>query len=165
MLLWEGWQTSTRRTRWDGERFRVVAGRVTSSSLTARYYLVLEYGECFSRRALRLYEPPDVAGYFETCVWPEHLKYRAQVLRYPLSYIALCTVTVLWWEILVVSDLCSPITMFDIAWQPLYIFFSYTDRAWPARHDPRGRWLRPILRSDGRLEERRSEGDRELNEI
>ncbi|XP_032522120.2 nicotinamide riboside kinase 2 [Danaus plexippus] len=48
-----------------------------------RYYLVLEYGECFSRRALRLYEPPDVAGYFETCVWPEHLKYRAQIERDP----------------------------------------------------------------------------------
>lgn len=45
----------------------------------SRYYFVLEYGECVARRCLRLYEPPDVAGYFESCVWPEHLKYRAEV--------------------------------------------------------------------------------------
>lgn len=44
-----------------------------------RYYLVLEAGECQARRALRLYDPPDVPGYFERCVWPEHLRYRAEV--------------------------------------------------------------------------------------
>ncbi|KPJ03888.1 Nicotinamide riboside kinase 1 [Papilio xuthus] len=44
-----------------------------------RYYLVLEYAECLVRRSHRLYEPPDVAGYFDTCVWPEHLRYRAQI--------------------------------------------------------------------------------------
>ncbi|XP_028163877.1 nicotinamide riboside kinase 1 [Ostrinia furnacalis] len=44
-----------------------------------RYYFVLEYGECAARRCWRLYDPPDVAGYFDGCVWPEHLKYRAEI--------------------------------------------------------------------------------------
>ncbi|XP_053620047.1 nicotinamide riboside kinase 1 isoform X2 [Plodia interpunctella] len=44
-----------------------------------RYYLVLEYEACASRRVFRLYDPPDAPGYFERCVWPEHLKYRAEI--------------------------------------------------------------------------------------
>ncbi|KOB74786.1 Nicotinamide riboside kinase 1, partial [Operophtera brumata] len=44
-----------------------------------RYYIVLEYGECAARRCFRLYDPPDIAGYFEQCVWPEHVKYKAEV--------------------------------------------------------------------------------------
>nr|XP_021196399.2 nicotinamide riboside kinase 1 [Helicoverpa armigera] len=44
-----------------------------------RYYFVLELGECRARRALRLYEPPDIEGYFELCVWPEHLNYKAEI--------------------------------------------------------------------------------------
>ncbi|CAH0598143.1 unnamed protein product [Chrysodeixis includens] len=44
-----------------------------------RYYLTLEYNECLARRVFRLYDPPDVDGYFDKCVWPEHLKYKAQL--------------------------------------------------------------------------------------
>ncbi|KPJ20500.1 Nicotinamide riboside kinase 1 [Papilio machaon] len=50
-----------------------------------RYYFVLEYAECLLRRSHRLYSPPDVAGYFDTCVWPEHLRYRAQVTHTALT--------------------------------------------------------------------------------
>lgn len=39
-----------------------------------KYYFTLDYTECFKRRIRRVYEPPDVPGYFEKCVWPEHLK-------------------------------------------------------------------------------------------
>lgn len=46
-----------------------------------RYYMTLPYGACRSRRALRLYSPPDVAGYFERCVWPRHLQYRRLLQR------------------------------------------------------------------------------------
>lgn len=45
------------------------------------YYFVLEYGECASRRCFRVYDPPDIPGYFEQCVWPEHIKYRAEIER------------------------------------------------------------------------------------
>ncbi|XP_048487341.1 nicotinamide riboside kinase 1 [Plutella xylostella] len=44
-----------------------------------RYYIVLDYGECLSRRSRRRYDPPDVPGYFETCAWPEHIRYRAEI--------------------------------------------------------------------------------------
>ncbi|CAK1589402.1 unnamed protein product [Parnassius mnemosyne] len=46
-----------------------------------RYYFVLEYEECLLRRSYRLYDPPDVEGYFDQCVWPEHLKYKAEIER------------------------------------------------------------------------------------
>ncbi|XP_073961072.1 nicotinamide riboside kinase 2 [Choristoneura fumiferana] len=48
-----------------------------------RYYFILEYGECAVRRALRVYSPPDVPDYFDKCVWPEHLRYRAEMERDP----------------------------------------------------------------------------------
>ncbi|XP_030028700.1 nicotinamide riboside kinase 2 [Manduca sexta] len=44
-----------------------------------RYYFVLEYSECVTRRCYRLYDPPDIDGYFDQCVWPEHIKYRAEI--------------------------------------------------------------------------------------
>ncbi|XP_034826285.1 nicotinamide riboside kinase 1 [Maniola hyperantus] len=44
-----------------------------------RYYFVLEYAECLSRRVYRLYDPPDIDGYFDQCVWPEYLRYRAEI--------------------------------------------------------------------------------------
>ncbi|KAM3957216.1 nicotinamide riboside kinase 1 [Aphomia sociella] len=68
-----------------GKKFLIVEGftvmnyKPISELCNLRYYMVLEYGECVSRRTLRLYEPPDVPGYFDSCVWPEHLRYRAQI--------------------------------------------------------------------------------------
>nr|CAI5839925.1 unnamed protein product [Callosobruchus analis] len=44
-----------------------------------KYYLLLDKEECFKRRVQRVYEPPDCPGYFEQCVWPEHLKQLAEV--------------------------------------------------------------------------------------
>lgn len=44
-----------------------------------RYYFILDYAECVTRRCFRLYDPPDIDGYFDQCVWPEHLKYRAEI--------------------------------------------------------------------------------------
>ncbi|CAF4956471.1 unnamed protein product [Pieris macdunnoughi] len=61
------------------EGFTVLNHRPLNELCHLRYYFVLEYGECASRRALRLYDPPDTAGYFEQCVWPEHLRFKAQI--------------------------------------------------------------------------------------
>ncbi|XP_076272093.1 nicotinamide riboside kinase 1 [Rhynchophorus ferrugineus] len=44
-----------------------------------KYYLTLNYEECFKRRMKRVYEPPDCPGYFEKCAWPEHLKQASEV--------------------------------------------------------------------------------------
>ncbi|CAH0715130.1 unnamed protein product, partial [Brenthis ino] len=68
-----------------GKKFMVIEGftvlnyKPIMEICNLRYYLLLEYGACASRRALRLYVPPDVPGYFERCVWPAHLTYRAQI--------------------------------------------------------------------------------------
>nr|CAH7724733.1 unnamed protein product [Callosobruchus chinensis] len=44
-----------------------------------KYYFLLDREECFNRRVQRVYEPKDCPGYFEQCVWPEHLKQLAEV--------------------------------------------------------------------------------------
>lgn len=44
-----------------------------------KFYLTLSKEECFRRRNQRVYEPPDGPGYFEACVWPEHLKQLEEV--------------------------------------------------------------------------------------
>lgn len=38
-----------------------------------KYFLKLDKEECFRRRCRRVYDPPDVPGYFEKCVWPMYL--------------------------------------------------------------------------------------------
>lgn len=68
-----------------GKKFIVVEGftvlnyKPIMDICDLRYYFVLDYGDCAERRAHRLYDPPDIAGYFEQCVWPTHLKYRAEM--------------------------------------------------------------------------------------
>ncbi|XP_050356614.1 nicotinamide riboside kinase 1 [Nymphalis io] len=61
------------------EGFTVMNYKPIMEICNLRYYFVLEYGECLSRRCYRLYEPPDVEGYFDQCVWPEHIRYRAEI--------------------------------------------------------------------------------------
>lgn len=40
-----------------------------------KYHLHLPYEKCFQRRSARVYDPPDIVGYFEACVWPNYLKH------------------------------------------------------------------------------------------
>ncbi|KAH8255184.1 hypothetical protein KR038_000192 [Drosophila bunnanda] len=39
-----------------------------------KYHFHLPYEKCFDRRSKRTYDPPDVTGYFELCVWPHYEK-------------------------------------------------------------------------------------------
>ncbi|KAH8379091.1 hypothetical protein KR009_003043 [Drosophila setifemur] len=39
-----------------------------------KYHFHLPYEKCFERRSKRTYDPPDVTGYFELCVWPHYEK-------------------------------------------------------------------------------------------
>lgn len=39
-----------------------------------KFHFHLPYEKCFARRKLRTYDPPDVTGYFEMCVWPYYEK-------------------------------------------------------------------------------------------
>lgn len=40
-----------------------------------KFHVHLPYEICYARRSVRTYDPPDVPGYFETCVWPMYQKY------------------------------------------------------------------------------------------
>ncbi|XP_011695795.1 PREDICTED: nicotinamide riboside kinase 1 [Wasmannia auropunctata] len=46
-----------------------------------KYFLTLTKEQCWERRKNRIYDPPDVPGYFEKTVWPEFIKYENEVLR------------------------------------------------------------------------------------
>ncbi|XP_022190373.1 nicotinamide riboside kinase 1 isoform X2 [Nilaparvata lugens] len=37
-----------------------------------KYFFTLPQAACRKRRDARVYDPPDVPGYFEACVWPEY---------------------------------------------------------------------------------------------
>lgn len=38
-----------------------------------KYFIKLDKEECYRRRITRVYDPPDIPGYFEKCVWPMYL--------------------------------------------------------------------------------------------
>lgn len=40
-----------------------------------KFHLHLPYEKCYARRIQRIYDPPDVVGYFEMCVWPMYEKH------------------------------------------------------------------------------------------
>lgn len=40
-----------------------------------KFHIHLPFEKCFDRRQKRTYEPPDVIGYFEMCVWPMYEKH------------------------------------------------------------------------------------------
>ncbi|XP_052744664.1 nicotinamide riboside kinase 2-like [Bicyclus anynana] len=61
------------------EGFTVINYKPIMEICHLRYFFVLDYATCLNRRVYRLYDPPDIDGYFDQCVWPEHLKYRAEV--------------------------------------------------------------------------------------
>ncbi|XP_051174682.1 nicotinamide riboside kinase 1 [Leptopilina boulardi] len=46
-----------------------------------KYFLTLEKEECYNRRKLRVYEPPDVPGYFEKVVWPEYVNHLKVIMN------------------------------------------------------------------------------------
>ncbi|XP_077281226.1 nicotinamide riboside kinase [Temnothorax americanus] len=46
-----------------------------------KYFLTLTKEQCWERRKNRIYEPPDVPGYFDKIVWPEYVKYKNAVVR------------------------------------------------------------------------------------
>ncbi|CAK9819045.1 Nicotinamide riboside kinase 1 [Anthophora quadrimaculata] len=48
--------------------------KVISDLCDCKYFLTLTKDQCWERRKGRVYNPPDVPGYFEKVVWPEYLK-------------------------------------------------------------------------------------------
>lgn len=56
------------------EGFSIFNYKPIEAMCDLKYYLTLSKIQCKERRKHRMYEPPDCAGYFEKCVWPEYLK-------------------------------------------------------------------------------------------
>lgn len=46
-----------------------------------KYFLTLTKEQCWERRKVRTYDPPDVPGYFDKVVWPEYVKYKHEVTQ------------------------------------------------------------------------------------
>lgn len=46
-----------------------------------KFFLTLTKEQCWERRKNRIYEPPDVPGYFDKIVWPEFMKYKNEVVQ------------------------------------------------------------------------------------
>lgn len=44
-----------------------------------RYFFTLSREDCWKRRVTREYDPPDIPGYFESCVWPMYEQHLARV--------------------------------------------------------------------------------------
>lgn len=50
--------------------FLIFNHSVTNRICQLKFHLHLPYEKCYQRRTSRVYDPPDVIGYFELCVWP-----------------------------------------------------------------------------------------------
>ncbi|KAL0116133.1 hypothetical protein PUN28_011180 [Cardiocondyla obscurior] len=47
----------------------------------SKYFLTLTKEQCWERRKNRLYDPPDVPGYFDKVAWPEFIKYKNEIME------------------------------------------------------------------------------------
>ena len=63
------------------EGFLIFNDKILADLCEMKYFLTLDRHECWARRSARTYNPPDVPGYFDLCVWPEYVKHRDQVFE------------------------------------------------------------------------------------
>lgn len=63
------------------EGFILFKDKVITNLCDRKYFVTLTKEECWKRRTERVYDPPDVPGYFEKAVWPEYLKHEAELMR------------------------------------------------------------------------------------
>lgn len=47
-----------------------------------KLFFTLTREECWARRSIRTYDPPDVPGYFEQVVWPEYERHLQLALTF-----------------------------------------------------------------------------------
>lgn len=59
--------------------FLIFNHSVTNRICQLKFHLHLPYEKCYERRVTRVYDPPDVMGYFELCVWPMYEQHFAEL--------------------------------------------------------------------------------------
>uniref|UniRef100_A0A8W7PH45 Uncharacterized protein n=2 Tax=gambiae species complex TaxID=44542 RepID=A0A8W7PH45_ANOCL len=57
------------------EGFLLFNHSFTRDLCSIKFHIHLPYERCYARRVQRVYDPPDVVGYFEMCVWPLYEKH------------------------------------------------------------------------------------------
>lgn len=57
------------------EGFLIFNHPFTLDLCNVKFHTHLPYEKCYERRIKREYDPPDVVGYFEMCVWPMYEKH------------------------------------------------------------------------------------------
>lgn len=63
------------------EGFLIFNYKPISDLCDLKYFLTLTKQQCWNRRKVRTYEPPDVPGYFERIVWPEYVRHKSEILK------------------------------------------------------------------------------------
>lgn len=63
------------------EGFLIFDHKQISELCNLKYFLTLEKDECYKRRELRVYDPPDGPGYFDKVVWPEYVKHKETIMK------------------------------------------------------------------------------------
>lgn len=61
------------------EGFLLFNHHFTLDMCDIKFFLHLPYEKCFERRSRRVYNPPDVVGYFEMIVWPYYEKHFKEI--------------------------------------------------------------------------------------
>lgn len=54
-----------------------------------KFFFTLSKEQCWERRCVRIYEPPDPPGYFDEVVWPEYEKHKDEAFKMNLDLICL----------------------------------------------------------------------------
>lgn len=65
------------------EGFLIFNHLFTLDLCTIKFHVHLPYERCYERRIKRVYDPPDVVGYFEMCVWPMYEKHVKEIRGHP----------------------------------------------------------------------------------
>ncbi|PNF38051.1 hypothetical protein B7P43_G02355 [Cryptotermes secundus] len=63
------------------EGFLIFNDKKIADLCHCKYFLTLTREQCWARRSVRPYDPPDVPGYFDQCIWPEYEKHRDEVFK------------------------------------------------------------------------------------
>lgn len=73
--------TATKKTILILDGFLLFRHKDITDLCDLKYFLTLTKEQCWERRKIRTYDPPDVPGYFDKVVWPEYVRYKHEVTQ------------------------------------------------------------------------------------